>query len=246
MGNYVVRRVVEAVPLLLGVSILSFLLVHAIPGGPLGAYAGEQAMSPEDAARIRHQLGLDEPLQIQYLSWLWRYVQGDWGTTLLSRQSVRDVIARALPGTMLLLGVSISLALVLGVVAGTVAAVRQYSALDMLISGISFVGLSMPVFWLGLLVILTFSVTLAWLPAGGMETTGAPPSLGDRLQHLILPVLVSAFGIFGQYARFVRSSVLDVSNMDYVRTAHAKGLPPWAVLARHVLRTSLVPLVTVF
>jgi len=236
----------QAIPLLLGISVVTFLLIQAIPGGVLGAYGSDVGATAEDLARIQHQLGLDRPLYVQYLSWLGRFVRGDWGYTLIGHVSVKDQIMAALPRTVLLLGLSLTVGLALGVTAGVVAAVKQYSVVDMIVTTLSFLGLCMPVFWLGLLLILGFSVRLNWFPGGGMYTVGMPFSLMDRVKHLVLPVTAVSFGISGQYARYTRASLLEVLHLDYVRTAHAKGLHPRQVLFWHILRNALIPLVTIF
>lgn len=246
MGRYIARRLLQAIPLLLGVSVVAFLVIQAIPGGVLGAYSAESGARAEDLARIERQLGLDKPLHVQYLAWLGRFVRGDWGYTLIAHLSVKGEIMAALPRTVLLLGIGLAVALVVGVTTGVIAAVKQYSVADMIITTLSFIGLCMPVFWFGLLLILIFSVRLKWLPGGGMYTVGEPFSLMDRVKHLILPVVGVSFQISGEYARYVRSSLLEVLQLDYVRTAHSKGLHPRTVLFRHVLRNSLIPLVTIF
>jgi peptide/nickel transport system permease protein len=234
----------QAIPLLFGVTILTFTIVKLTPGGVMGSY-GVQSGTAQDLARIQEQLGLNRPLYIQYLSWLGRFVVGDWGRTLVSNQSVQQLIVEALPNSLLLIGASLCIGLVLGLIFGIISAVKPYSVVDMLVTTISFVGLSMPIFWSGLLLILVFSVRLGVLPGGGMYTVGEPYSLIDRLRHLILPVIAIAFPLSGEYARYVRSSLLDVLHQDYVLTAHAKGLRGRTVLIRHALRNSLIPLITI-
>ncbi len=244
MQTYILRRILQSIPLLLGVSVLTFVIIQLMPGGVMGAY-GPNTGSGADLARIQEQLGLNRPLYVQYLSWLERFIVGDWGRTLISQQNVKELIFTALPPTLLLIGASIFVGLGIGLLFGVVSAVRQYSFIDMVLTTISFIGLSMPVFFFGLILILVFSVKLDWLPGGGMYTPEAPFSIGDRLRYLILPVLAIAFPLAGEYTRYVRSSVLEVLNQDYIRTAYSKGLMTRVVLMRHALRNALIPLITI-
>jgi peptide/nickel transport system permease protein len=215
-----------------------------MPGGVMGAY-GSAAGTGEDLARIQEQLGLNRPLHEQYLAWLGRFVVGDWGRTLVSKQLVQPLIFEALPRTILLIGTSVIIGLTLGLIFGLISALKQYSWLDMLVTTFSFVGLSTPIFWSGLILILIFSVHLQWFPGGGMYTVGAEYSLEDRLRHLVLPVIAISFPLAGEYTRYIRSGLLEVLHQDYITTAYAKGLRSRAVLTRHALRNALIPLVTI-
>lgn len=245
MTAYIVRRVLQSIPLLLGISLLVFGILQIIPGGPLGHYVHVQGASPEDIERIRHQLGLDQPAHIQYINWLTRWLQGDWGKSYITHEPVKDIIAFRLPNTLLLLGCSLTLGLAVGMTAGIVAALKQYSLLDSVLTVFSFIGFSVPVFWLGLIMILVFTVRLGWFPGGGMYTLGEPFSVADRVHHLIMPVAAAALYNAGIYSRYLRSSLLEVINLDYIRTARAKGLGERAVFLRHALRNALIPLVTI-
>jgi peptide/nickel transport system permease protein len=215
-----------------------------MPGGVMGAY-GSAAGTGEDLARIQEQLGLNRPAHEQYLAWLGRFVVGDWGRTLVSKQLVQPLIFDALPRTLLLIGISLLIGLMLGIIFGTISAIKQYSWIDMVVTTISFVGLSTPIFWSGLILILIFSVRLGWLPGGGMYTVGVDYSLEDRIRHLILPVIAIAFPLSGEYTRYVRAGLLEVLHQDYITTAYAKGLRARAVMSRHALRNALIPLVTI-
>src|SRR5919197_627539 len=166
MGRYVLRRVLLSIPLLLGISLASFLILRAVPGGPLSAYENNPGVTAADLSRLEHELGLDRPLHEQYLAWLSRFVSGDWGYSYSTH---------------------------LAVPIGVLTAVRQYSLFDHVVTGLTFAGLSMPTFWLGLLLIIVFGLTLGVLPLGGMGTPGAPLDLGDRLRHLVLPVATLSF-----------------------------------------------------
>lgn len=245
MTAYIIRRVLLSIPLLLGISILVFGILQIIPGGPLGHYMRVQGANPEDIAILKKQLGLDQPAPVQYVNWLTRWLKGDWGKSYITREPVLDIIAFRLPNTMLLMGLAFTLALIVGITAGIVAALKQYSILDNMLTVFSFMGFSVPVFWLGLIMILVFTVKLGWLPGGGMSTLGEPFSLADRIRHLIMPVSAAALYNAGIYSRYLRSSLLEVINLDYIRTARAKGLRERIVFSRHALRNALIPLVTI-
>jgi peptide/nickel transport system permease protein len=245
MTAYIIRRILQSLPLLLGISILVFGLLQLIPGGPMGHYMRVQGANPEDIEILRKQLGLDKPAPVQYVNWLTRWLRGDWGKSYITREPVKDIIAFRLPNTILLMGCSFTLALIVGMTAGIVAALKQYSILDNLLTIFSFIGFSVPVFWLGLIMILVFTVKLGWLPGGGMYTLGEPFSLIDRIRHLIMPVSAAALYNAGIYSRYLRSGLLEVINLDYIRTARAKGLRERAVFVRHAMRNALMPLVTI-
>jgi peptide/nickel transport system permease protein len=243
---YIARRILQSIPLLVGISVLVFGLLQIIPGGPMGHYMRVQGANPEDIAILRKQLGLDKPAPIQYVNWLVGWLRGDWGKSYITREPVKDIIAFRLPNTILLMGCSFALALIVGITAGIVAAVKQYSILDNVLTIFSFIGFSVPVFWLGLIMILIFTVRLGWLPGGGMYTLGEPFSLTDRIRHLAMPVAAAALYNAGIYSRYLRSGLLEVINLDYIRTARAKGLRERVVFVRHALRNALIPLVTIF
>lgn len=244
MTKYIIRRLLQTIPLLLVVSLLTFILIQLMPGGVMGAY-GSAAGTGEDLARIQEQLGLNRPPHEQYLAWLGRFLVGDWGRTLVSKQLVQPLIFDALPRTILLIGTSMLVGLSIGIIFGVISALKQYSWVDMLVTTISFVGLSTPVFWSGLILILIFAVQYGVLPAGGMYTVGQPYSFEDRIRHLILPTIAIAFPLAGEYTRYVRSGLLEVLHQDYITTANAKGLAPRVVMTRHALRNALIPLVTI-
>ena len=251
MGAYVVRRLIGAVPLLLFVSVAIFLLLHAAPGGPTGAYLRRGNISAEDRLRLERELGLHDPLHVQYLKWLGRVVQGDFGMAVTSRRPVIAEIRDRLPNTLYLMTTAWVVTLALAIPVGILSAVKQYSKFDHLVTALTFVGQSIPIFWFGLILILVFYLTLdnpfsgePLLPAGGVQTIGAPFSLGDRIKHLILPVTMLAAGWVAWYSRFLRASMLEVIHQDYVRTARAKGLRERLVILRHGFRNAAIPLVT--
>jgi len=243
MHAYILRRLVHAVVTLVIVSVVTFLLVGLAPGGFVTESAA--GMSQEDLARIRANLGLDRPLYIQYAQWAAGLLRGDMGRSLVDGQPVRGLIAERLPNTMLLSTVALVAATVVGVLLGVVCAVRAYSWLDNLVSATTFIGLAVPIFWLDALLILLFSVELGWLPSSGLASLGKEDDILDRLAHLALPAFVLATSSAPQLVRFTRSSLLETLGQEYVRTARAKGLFEWAVLSRHVLRNSLIPVITI-
>jgi len=232
---YVTRRLLLLVPVLLGVSIGSFALLHLVPGDPAQILAGQEA-TEEVLTRIRHEHGLDRPLPIQYAVYLGNAVQGNLGISIQSRQPVATLIAQRFPFTLRLAFLAIVVSAALGVVAGVVAATRRNSMLDLAALLGSLVGISLPIFWLGLLMMMIFSVRLQWFPAGGSGTAA----------HLVLPALVLGAASSGVIARMTRASMLEVLRQDYVRTARAKGLREQSVIYRHALKNAMIPILTVF
>src|SRR5438876_3956154 len=250
MGAYVLRRLLQAVPLLWLISVMVFLLLHVIPGGPMAAYENNPDMTAEDQQRLEHDLGLDVPLHVQYVRWLAALLHGDWGYSLASKRPVLVEIGDRLPNTVYLIGVATLVTLVLAVPIGIFSALRQYSTLDHVVTTIAFMGQSIPIFWFGLILIIIFSVNLKnplagsdWFPhapplplfpGGAMETLSdnPPPPLVDRIWHLVLPVSMLAVFQLAQHVRYMRAGMLDVLKLDFIRTAHAKGLRERTVISR--------------
>ncbi len=241
MGRYVLRRLAESVALILLITIFTFALISAAPGGP--SILLDPNMTPEDTERLRALYGLDRPVYEQYLRWLWQTVQGNLGYSLGVGRPVSELIARALPATLILSGSALAVAILFAIPLGIIAAVRQNSWLDRMLTTVSFFGLSLPVFWFGLMLIIMFAVLLRWLPAGGMLTPGKG-SLADLGLHLILPVIALSTGIVAELVRYTRSSMIGVLGQDYVRTARAKGVAEPVVITKHAFRTALIPVVT--
>ncbi len=244
MLRYVIRRLLGAIPLLVGVSVLSFVFMQIAPGGPDALFARNARMSPEQIANIRHNMGLDRPMHEQLLVWLGNLLQGDLGISYTQYRPVTTVIWDVFPNTVILITAGLLLSLVVSLVFGVLAARRQYGFFDSVTSFVSYFGLAMPVFWFGLMLQLLFAVKLGWLPSANMYSVGES-GLWDLLKHLALPAFTIAIGSIAGWSRYVRSSTLEVLGQDYVRTARAKGLQEQRVVWGHVLKNALIPFVTV-
>ncbi len=241
MTRYIFRRLLQTVPVLLGVSVLAFAIMHVVPGDPVRLIAGPDA--PESVvARVRVELGLERPLHVQYLSFLGRALRGDLGRSLRSRAPVIDEIFSRFPATLELTTVSMLLAVVVGIPLGLVAAVRRASWLDYLAMGASLSTLSMPIFWVAIVAIWFFSLQLGWLPVSGRA---GPVWEWEGLRHIVLPAATLATTSLAIISRLTRSGMLDVLGREYVTTARAKGVPPWSVVGKHALKNALIPVVTV-
>ena len=245
MGRFVLRRLLQALPLLIAISAVSFAILKLTPGGPLAAYEGNPLFTDEDRKRLEHAFGIDQPLPLQYLSWLGQFIRGDWGYSFASHQPVLALVAERLPNTVYLMGTVFVTVLLLAIPIGVFAAVKQYSWFDHVVTGTTFAFLSTPTFWLGLLLIIVFGLQLRLFPLGGIDTPGQPFNLFDRLRHLVLPVATIALVQLGSHVRYLRASMLETINQDYMRTARSKGLGERAVVLRHALKNAAIPLVTV-
>ena len=242
MAKFVSQRLVESVPVLLLASLLVFAILHLVPGDPIDAMigaasfgVGDRAAQEQLVASLRQQLGLGDPLPLQYIRWLWNATHLDLGESFIRHQPVIKVIGDRLPSTIELAGSALVISVLLGVALGIVAAVKRNSPIDRLVMFVSLGGVSIPSFVLAIVLILVFSVTLGLVPATG----------SGSLDRLILPMLVLGYEGIGLIARLTRASLLDVLGREYVRTAHAKGLPPHTVLLGHAMRNALIPVVTI-
>ncbi len=244
MLRYTVRRLIGAVPLLLGVAVLSFLFMHFAPGGPDALFARNARMTAEQLAAIRHNMGLDQPGYVQLWRWVSNLARGDLGTSYSQYRPVSQVIWEVFPNTVLLMGSGLVVALVFSLVFGIAAARRPFGLFDNVTSFVSYFGLAMPVFWFGLMLQILFAVQLGWLPSAGMSSPlGGGPL--DVARHLALPAFTIAIGSIAGWSRYIRSSTVEQLQQDYVRTARAKGIEENRVVAGHVLRNALIPFVTV-
>jgi peptide/nickel transport system permease protein len=233
MGGYILKRIVAMVPVLVIVSVLVFLMIHFIPGDPVEIMFAESGASAERMEEIREQMGLNDPLPVQYTTFLTQMATGEL-QSLRTRQPVIEMFFNVFPKTMEIAIASIVIAVVIGGPLGIIAATRQHTWLDYSSMGISFVGVSIPNFWLALLLMYLFSIQLGWLPATG----------GQTAQHLILPAFVLAVQQAALIARLVRSSMVEILQEDYIKTARAKGVREWGVNLRHALRNAILPTIT--
>jgi peptide/nickel transport system permease protein len=244
MGRFVLRRVLSSIPLLFGVAILSFVFAQVMPGGPDALFGRNGRMTQEQLDNIRHNMGLDRPVYVQLLKWLGNLVQGDFGTSYTQFRPVSQVIWDVFPNTLLLMGTGLFVALLFSIIFGIFAALRPYGIFDGISSFISYFGLAMPVFWFGLMLQILFAVKLGWLPSAGMHGAGQS-GLWDLIKHLALPGFTIAIGSIAGWSRYLRSSVIEAMEQDYVRTARAKGVQEQRVVVTHVLRNAMIPFVTV-
>jgi len=244
MSLYFIRRFIQLIPLLFFITVISFGVMQLAPGGPLAAYEHSPTVTAAQLAVLKHDLGLDQPAPTQYLHWVTGILHGEWGYSLTSGTPVYLLITQRIGNTLELIGAAVLFTLILALLLGILSSVRQYSLFDYTATFFSFVAYSTPVFWLGLMAQLLLSVKLRWLPTAGISTVDAPYSLGDALRHLILPGLVLSLGLVAGWSRYLRGSMLETLNQDYIRTARAKGLRQRVVVLKHALRNALVPFVT--
>jgi peptide/nickel transport system permease protein len=234
MLNYLIKRLLSTIPVLIGISLLLFFMLRMLPGDPAQVLAGQMA-TPQEIENIRRQLGLDRPIYQQYLTYLSRLARFDLGRSARTQNPVTEEIWARLPNTLLLAVVAITLACLLGIPAGIISAVRPYSWIDYLVTTSALFGMSMPVFWLGLMLVVVFSVILKWLPAGG---TGS-------WQHVILPSVTLAAFVVAFISRMTRSAMLETLAQDYTTTARSKGLKERVVVIKHALKNAMIPIITV-
>lgn len=244
MTTYLIRRLLEAVPVLLGISIISFLVIRLAPGDPTALLADLSLLTPDERLELRQSLGLEDPLPIQYVKMIGALLTGEL-TSLRTGESTIRMVLDAAPTTVLLITGTIVVSVAVGVLLGVVSALRPHSRTDTILMALALFGLSVPSFWLGLMLIIVFAENLGWLPASGIRPqSGAASSPLDVLPYLVMPVVVLGSGIAAALMRFTRSSMLDSLGTDYVRTARSKGLTEWRVVFGHALRNSLVTVVT--
>ena len=246
MSQYVLRRLLIAIPSLLGISAVLFFVLALAPGDPFSELATNPNVPPEVQAALRARFGLDDPIYLRYLHWLFAMAHGDWGFSFVSRMDVDKLILQRLPATLYVIGSAQVLALLIAIPVGVYAATKPYSLFDQIANTLAFIGFSLPTFFTGLLFILIFSVTLDWLPfvyTTDIKATGIHYVL-EMIRQAIMPVAVLGLFQAASMTRFVRSAMLDVIRLDYVTTARAKGLGQAKVIVKHVMRNAMIPVVT--
>jgi peptide/nickel transport system permease protein len=246
VGRYLIRRLLIAVPSLLGISVVLFTVLALAPGDPFGELASNVNVPPEVAAGLRAKFGLDDPIALRYLRWLLAVLHGDWGFSFVSRMDVDTLIRQRLPATLLVIGSSQLVALLIALPVGVYSALRPYSLFDQIANLLAFIGFSLPTFFTGLLFILLFSIYLDWLPfvfQADISATGWQ-WYWEEFKQAVMPVSVLALLQAASWTRYVRSAVLEVIRLDYVTTARAKGLPERTVVVKHIVRNALIPVVT--
>lgn len=245
MSAYILRRLAQMAPLIVGISIVVFALIQAAPGGPEAALLSSgRFVDPSVVEAYRVKLGVDQPVPVQYLRWAMTVLTGDLGVSYATMRPVTEMIAERLPATLELTASAFLVAAILAAILGLASALRPHSWTDLLSTGGSFVGIAMPVFWLGLILQLVLGVELGWLPVSGTHTVGAS-TLGDHLAHLILPALVLASRYVASWSQYFRSSLIGVLESDYIRTARAQGLSESRVLFVHTLPNAMAPMISV-
>lgn len=244
MWIYLLKRLLSVIPVLIGLSLIVFLILALIPGNPAQALLGAWA-TPENVARINQELGLDKPLYQQYFIWIGNLLHGDFGRSYVLNRPVIDEVLDRLGATLILGGTALLISSVLGLLAGVISAVRQFGWADRTITLLVLLGISLPSFWIGLLMIMVFAVQLQWFPASGMYAIWGGGGLLDMLHHLAMPAITLALVATGVIARLTRTAMLEVLRQDYIRTARAKGLSERKVIWRHAFRAALVAVIPV-
>jgi peptide/nickel transport system permease protein len=243
VSRYIIRRLLQSVVLLIIVSIVTFFLIHSAPGGP--ALLANPDLTPQEVQAITEGLGLDDPIPVQYGRWLGNVLRGDLGRSFNSIEPVTSLIRQRLPNTLILTGFALLISIALAIPLGVISALKRNSLLDRAVTGFAFMGISVPVFWLGILLIILFAVRWNVFPAGGMYTLGQERSFTDLLHHMALPVSVIVVANLAALVRYTRSGMISVLSEDYVRTARAKGLNQRDVIFGHALRNALIPVITI-
>ncbi|MCC8104860.1 MAG: ABC transporter permease [Clostridiales bacterium] len=243
MGKYILKRILIAIPVLFGITLIDYAIM-CLAGSPLEMLQGPRVSEAAVEAKAI-ALGLDKPFYIQYFVWLGQILHGNLGYSIKSYQSVSSMIASHLGPTLLLMGVSLIISLLFSIPAGIYSAVHQYSKGDYTVVTVSFLGSSIPGFFLSLLLVYIFTVKLGWLPSSGMTTLGTDGGAVDVIRHMVMPVIVLSFSMAGSTIRYIRSAVLEILQQDYLRTARAKGIGRFRVINKHALRNALLPIITV-
>ena len=243
MMRYILKRILIAIPVLIGITMLDYLIM-SLAGSPLAMMQGPRVSQAAVEAKAI-QLGLSQPVYVQYFTWLGQLLQGNWGYSIKTYLPVYDMIAANLGPTLLLVGTSMVLGFVIAIPAGVYSATHQYTKGDYAAVTLSFLGTSIPSFFLALIMVYVFTVKLGWLPSGGMTTLGAGGDVWDVVRHMIMPVTVLTASLAGSNIRYIRSSMLEILQQDYLRTAKAKGIGRFLVVNKHAMRNALLPIITV-
>lgn len=242
MLRYIAKRLLIAIPVIIGITLIEFMLIN-LAGSPLAMMQGPR-VSQEAIDNRAAQLGLDQPVPIQYLNWMRELLQGNLGYSFTARQPVAALIGKHLGPTLLLMGVSLLIGLLISIPIGIFSATRRYTAGDYAVVSTSFLASSIPGFFFSMLLVYLFTVRLKWLPSGGMMTMGGNGGFWDIARHMVMPVLVLATSIAGSNVRYVRSSLIEILQKEYLRTAKAKGVSPFSLINKHAMRNALIPIVT--
>ena len=246
MGSYIVRRLLIAIPVFFGITILVFTFIALAPGDATTAYARpELASDPAALAAVRARFGLDDPLPVRYVKWLANALQGELGYRTTTGQPIVSEVFRSLQASLLLTGTALILGILVGIPLGVLSAIRQYTKIDMTLTGLTFLGISIPSFLLGLGLLYLVGLKLHLVPIAGMLTVGKPFDVMDLIRHLILPAAILGFGYAALFMRYTRASMLEVMHSDYITTARSKGLPGRTVTMRHAFRNALIPIITI-
>ncbi len=247
MTRYLIRRTLVAVPTLIAISMVIFTVLALAPGDPLAEFAQNPSIPPAVRQRIRHSMGLDDPIPVRYAKWFTSVLHGDFGYSFRSRSPVMDQIKQRLPITLAIIGTSYVISILLAIPVGILGAVKQYSLFDNIATTVSFIGFSLPTFFTGLLFILFFTIKLGWFPMIYRSNIDTPGLLGawEHIKQALMPITVLALFQTATLARYIRASMLEVIHQDYVRTARAKGLHEGSVINRHALRNALIPVITI-
>ena len=248
MSQYVLRRVALIFPLMFAITVVNYTIYVLSPGDPVSALLNPESMrylEEEDLQALREAMGLNRPLHVRYLIWLREALRGNLGYSTQMRLPVQHIIVRDIGNTLGLMGFALLFSTVAGIVLGIISALKQYSMLDYILTGIAFGGIAVPGFFFALLLIYVVGLRLEWFPVGGIVTVGAPPSVGDRLWHMVLPVVALSYDGLSTLLRYTRASMLEVVRQDYITTARAKGLAERTVILWHAFKNALLPVITI-
>ncbi|MDL2229460.1 ABC transporter permease [Treponema sp. OttesenSCG-928-L16] len=245
MGKFIIRRILVAIPMLLVITVIIFILANLMPGDAVGAMmAGEAAVNQQAMEQMRENLGLNDSVPVRYFKWLFQLLQGNLGFSYITFESVSSMIAKRIGPTLLLMGTSLLISVVVGVILGIVSAIKQYSVLDYILTVFVFIGRSVPIFFVGMLLIYYLALLNPIFPVGGLTTIGGSGGAGDRIWHLFLPVLSLSVLRIAEFLRYSRASMLEVLHSDFMWTARSKGVRERRVIIMHALRNALIPIIT--